>query len=73
MLAINNLESILQVSGNWYFAKNRAKWQTDVGYSFDSLGIFAANGNGWLPDTTNASGGGEDGQWLIRTGVTVSF
>ncbi|MFO0827968.1 MAG: hypothetical protein U0572_07430 [Phycisphaerales bacterium] len=73
VLAINNLESILQVSGNWYFAKNRAKWQTDVGYSFDSLGIFAANGNGWLPDTTNASGGGEDGQWLIRTGVTVSF
>ena len=69
-----NLQSTLSGGVNWYFAKNRAKWQSDVGYSFASVGpFFGNNGNGWQLDTTDLNGEENDGQFLIRTAITISF
>jgi hypothetical protein len=76
-------ESILSAGLNMYFSKNRVKWQSDIGYSFDSLtatggannqgGGWAVSGTGWLPDNgTNAANGG-GGEWLIRSQFTVTF
>jgi hypothetical protein len=71
----NNLQSVATIGANWYFAKNRAKWQTEVSYGFVSMdaSAFAVGGNGWYTDGTDNNGDGEDGQWVIRTGLTVSF
>jgi hypothetical protein len=75
-------ESIISAGLNMYFSKNRVKWQSDLGYSFDALsatggvnnqgGGWAVSGTGWLPDSgpNNASNGGE---WLIRSQFTVTF
>jgi hypothetical protein len=69
----NNLQSTVSGGVNWYFGKNRAKWQTDIGYAFYGIGLFGANGNGWLQDTQDANGNYEDGQFMLRTGVTINF
>jgi len=71
-IATNNLQSIASFGANWYFAKNRAKWQADFGYSFVPLGVFAQNGNGWQLDYSDSGAFTED-QWLFRTAVTFSF
>jgi len=72
------IENILSVGANMYFLKNRVKWQSDVGYSFDSMsntagpnnqgGGWAVTGTGWLGDAES-----NDGQWLVRTQFTVTF
>lgn len=68
-----NTQSTLTLGGNWYFARNRAKWQTDLSYAFHSMGSFAIGGNGWYEDVANANGELEDGQLVFRTGITISF
>lgn len=71
----NNLQSVITIGANWYFAKNLCKWQTELSYSLlpmDSA-AFAIGGNGWYTDGTNANGESEDGQFVFRTGITVSF
>lgn len=41
--------NVLTVGVNWYFAKNAAKFTTDVGFSFEDFDSFYANsGAGWL-------------------------
>lgn len=64
----NNINSVASIGANWYFGKNRAKWQSDIGYAFEPIGLFGANGNGWIQEPTNA-----DGQFMIRTGITINF
>jgi hypothetical protein len=68
-----NIQSTFLVGGNYYFAKNHCKWQTEVGYAFHSMGAFAVGGNGWWVDGVDANGNAEDGQLIFRTGLTVSF
>lgn len=68
-----NTQSVVTIGGNWYFAKNRAKWQTDVSYAFHSMGAFGVAGNGWYDDVADADGNTEDGQFVFRTGITVNF
>jgi hypothetical protein len=58
----------LTVGGNWYLAKNTAKFQADFGYAFDALtlpGGLIANNN-WVPST-------DDGEWVIRGQLSFSF
>jgi hypothetical protein len=76
-------ESILSAGLNMYFSKNRVKWQSDVGYSFDSLtatsgvnnqgGGWAVSGTGWLPDNGTGTANGGGGEWLVRSQFTVTF
>jgi len=61
-------QSVLTLGFNWYFAKNRAKWQTDWSYDFQGMGAFTVGGNGWYNDTATA-----EGQWVFRTALTVNF
>jgi len=70
-----NTQSTLTIGGNYYFAKNHAKWQTEVSYAFHSMSssVFGVGGNGWYDDGINASSEDEDGQFVLRTGLTVSF
>lgn len=73
--------SILSAGLNMYFSKNRVKWQSDLGYSFDALiatggfnnqgGGWAVSGTGWLPDSTDTASNG--GEWLLRSQFTVTF
>jgi hypothetical protein len=64
----NNLQSNFTIGGNYYFARNRAKWSTDLTYAYHGLEVFAVPGNGFYPDTATG-----DGQFVFRTGVTISF
>lgn len=64
----NNLQSNFTVGGNYYFARNRAKWSTDLTYAYHGLEVFAVPGNGFYTDTATG-----DGQFVFRTGVTISF
>lgn len=69
----NNIQSVASVGANYYFAKNRVKWQTELGFAFHPMDSFAIGGNGWYEDGTDANGNAEDGQFIFRTGLTVSF
>ena len=63
--------STLTVGGNWYLSKNTAKVGLDFGYAFDAVSaVYAAEAasNNWLLDPT-----GEDGQWVLRTQLSLSF
>lgn len=64
----NNTQNNLTVGANFYFARNRAKWQTDFTYAIDGLDIFAVPANGFYPDAADS-----DGQIVFRTGFTVNF
>jgi len=78
-------ESILSVGLNMYFSKNRVKWQSDLGYSFDAMtatagfnnqgGGWAVSGTGWLPDSPDTAGNNPSngGEWLVRSQFTVTF
>lgn len=70
-----NLQSVATIGVNWYFAKNRAKWQTDFSYAFNTMGIFGdyGAGNGWYVDGVDGNGNQENGQMVFRTGITVNF
>lgn len=68
-----NTQSTATVGFNWYFGKNRAKWQTDFGYAFHTMELFANNGNGWRFDGVDGAGEAEEGQFMLRTGLTFSF
>lgn len=68
-----NIQSTFLLGGNYYFAKNHCKWQTEVGYAFHSMGDFTVGGNGWYDDGSDINGNDEDGQLIFRTGLTVSF
>lgn len=63
-------QSTLTLGLNWYFGKNRAKWQTDFSYAFDHMDSdgFGVHGNGWFDDADD-----EDGQWVFRTALTWGF
>jgi hypothetical protein len=71
----NNLQSVASVGANYYFAKNRCKWQTEVGFALQPMDsrAFAIGGNGWYDDGVDNNGNAEDGQIIFRTGLTVSF
>ncbi len=76
-------ESIASVGLNMYFSKNRVKWQSDIGYSFDGMaatngvnsqgGGWAVSGTGWLPSGANPDGQPASGEWLVRSQFTVTF
>ena len=70
-----NTQSTVTIGGNYYFAKNRCKWQTEISYAFHSMSesIFGIGGNGWYDDGIDATSNDEDGQFVFRTGLTVSF
>jgi hypothetical protein len=71
----NNLQSVASIGANYYFAKNRCKWQTELGFALQpmSTDAFAIGGNGWYDDGVDNNGNAEDGQIIFRTGLTVSF
>lgn len=63
--------STLTFGGNWYLARNTAKLGVDFGYAFDAVSAIYADdaaSNNWLVDPT-----GEDGQWVLRTQLSLSF
>jgi len=78
-----SMESIVSAGVNMYFSKNRVKWQSDIGYSFDGMaatagpnnqgGGWAVSGTGWLPNGTNPDGQVASGEWLVRSQFTVTF
>lgn len=68
-----NTQSTISFGANYYFAKNRCKWQTEVAYALHSVGTFEVAGNGWYDDGSDINGNDEDGQLVFRTGLTVSF
>lgn len=72
-LSDGNTQSTATIGANWYFAKNRAKWQTDLSYAFHSMGDFAVAGNGWYVDGVDGDGDAEDGQYVFRTGININF
>lgn len=52
-----------------YFAKHELKWQTDVGYAFDSVSSdWAVDSAGWRADAAD-----EDGQLVIRSQFQLLF
>ncbi len=61
--------SVITAGLNWYFAKNNAKWTTDVGYSFNRISpVWASSGVGYLTDAP-----GEDGQIVVRSQFQLLF
>lgn len=52
--------------GNWYLAKNTAKFQADFGYAFDAIFTDAAEYANWTEST-------EDGEWVLRAQMSFSF
>ncbi len=59
--------SVLTFGVNRYFDKHNLKWQTDVGYSFDTMAAnFAQDGSGWLPDT-------DEGEVVFRSQFQLLF
>jgi hypothetical protein len=65
-----DLQSTFGVGVNWYFMRNRLKWQSDVNYAYQSMGTdgFAVSSNGWYGDAPGANG-----QWLIRSQISFNF
>lgn len=70
-----NTQSTIGVGANYYFAKNRCKWQSEIAFALHSMSesVFGVGGNGWYDDGIDANGNDEDGQIVFRTGLTVSF
>lgn len=61
--------SLITVGFNWYFAKHSAKWQTDVGWSLNTVdGNWAASGTSWLTDAAT-----QEDQVVIRTQWQLLF
>ncbi len=61
--------AILTLGVNKYFSGHQVKWTTDFGYAFDRVEWYAANANlGWNSDT-----GGEDGQFVFRSQLQLTF
>ncbi len=74
--ANDNELSVLTVGANYYFAGNNAKFSADVGYAFDEVTAFWANGNlgaGGVVDGWQEDGDGEDGQIVIRGQFQLAF
>lgn len=63
--------STLTVGGNWYIARNGMKVSADCGYAFDPVSSIYepyAIGNNWMLDNPT-----NDGQWLLRAQLSLSF
>lgn len=60
--------NMLTLGGNWYLAKNTAKFGLNFGYAFDGIPTGFGSSANWLEDAT-----GEDGQWLIQGQLSFSF
>lgn len=70
------LASVATVGCNYYFGGNNdVKWSNDIGYAFNPLGDFAANGASWLVDFSGDTNGGftNEGQWVIRSQLQLLF
>jgi len=63
--------NVMTVGGNWYLARNQAKFSADFGYAFDGVSViyapYAINNN-WVEDPA-----GQDGQWMLRAQLSFSF
>ncbi len=52
-----------------YWSRHALKWQSDVGYAFESVdSSWAVNSAGWRPDSAD-----EDGQIVIRSQLQILF
>jgi hypothetical protein len=60
--------NVLTFGGNWYLAKNTAKFGANVGYAFDGVPANFGTSANWLEDAAN-----EDGQWFIQGQLSFSF
>lgn len=64
---------VLTIGATRFWKKHDVKWTTDVGYGFSAVsGTFASSGAGWREDAAN-SGGGSDGQIVVRTQLQLCF
>ena len=61
--------SVATVGVTKFWAKHNLKWQSDVGYGFDTItSTLASDSAGWRTDTT-----GEDGQIVVRSQIQLLF
>ncbi|MFM1822462.1 MAG: hypothetical protein RI967_728 [Planctomycetota bacterium] len=64
----NSEVNTLTFGGNWYLAKNTAKFGANVGYAFDGVPANFGTSANWLEDAST-----EDGQWFIQGQLSFSF
>lgn len=70
------LDSIATVGFNYYFGGHKdVKWTSDLGYAFNPVCDFSANGANYLVDLSGNTGDGftNDGQWVVRTQLQLLF
>ncbi len=73
--------SIITFGVNKYFHGHNAKWTTDVGYSFGTLGTIGAGAGfagpaaitGFRADSGAGTAAGQDGQVVVRTQLQLYF
>lgn len=68
--------SIVTVGVNYLFGGNKdVKWTTDVGYALAPIGDFNSSGADWLSDGSSTAGNGftNDGQWVLRSQIQLTF
>ena len=64
--------STFTVGGNYYMAKNTAKVGVELGFGLDPIIVDATYAN-WLEDGFAADGTQNDGQWVLRAQMSLSF
>jgi hypothetical protein len=68
--------SIVTVGVNYLFGGNKdLKWSTDVGFALAPIGDFNSSGADWLTDGSSTAGSGftNDGQWVVRSQIQLTF
>lgn len=76
LLADGENASIVTAGVNWYpmgSANTGIKWTTDVGFALDPVVDFNSSGGNWLTDQTGAGQSTQDGQFVLRSQIQLTF
>lgn len=76
LLADGESNSIVTAGVNWYpmgSSNTGIKWTTDVGFALDPVVDFNSSGGNWLSDQTATGAATQDGQFVLRSQIQLSF